>query len=162
MTRQRITLQAAAFLDSPQAARLGEAKVHAQEVATLFLECCYDGVGKAPHKLDGDDVHEILCHLLPEQLGKKDPRAPHVAPILRAFFAFLEGEQVVAQRYEIGQQLERDAAEFERIVRTGEGHVHGAPPKGTPFQHVAEKTGRNDPCPCGSGKKFKKCCGKGG
>jgi len=23
----------------------------------------------------------------------------------------------------------------------------------------ATKTGRNDPCPCGSGKKFKKCCG---
>jgi len=21
------------------------------------------------------------------------------------------------------------------------------------------KVGRNDPCPCGSGKKFKKCCG---
>jgi len=24
----------------------------------------------------------------------------------------------------------------------------------------APKSGRNDPCPCGSGKKFKKCCGK--
>lgn len=23
---------------------------------------------------------------------------------------------------------------------------------------MAKKTGRNDPCPCGSGKKFKKCC----
>lgn len=23
----------------------------------------------------------------------------------------------------------------------------------------ARKAGRNDPCPCGSGKKFKKCCG---
>ncbi len=23
------------------------------------------------------------------------------------------------------------------------------------------KVGRNDPCPCGSGKKFKKCCGRG-
>ncbi|MDD6920059.1 MAG: SEC-C metal-binding domain-containing protein [Eubacteriales bacterium] len=23
-----------------------------------------------------------------------------------------------------------------------------------------KKTGRNDPCPCGSGKKYKKCCGK--
>jgi SWIM/SEC-C metal-binding protein len=23
------------------------------------------------------------------------------------------------------------------------------------------KAGRNDPCPCGSGKKFKKCCGSG-
>jgi hypothetical protein len=31
-------------------------------------------------------------------------------------------------------------------------------PKRNPFRHV----GRNDPCPCGSGKKFKKCClGKG-
>ena len=24
----------------------------------------------------------------------------------------------------------------------------------------AKKIGRNDPCPCGSGKKYKKCCGK--
>jgi SEC-C motif-containing protein len=24
-----------------------------------------------------------------------------------------------------------------------------------------EKVGRNDPCPCGSGKKYKKCCGSG-
>ena len=25
---------------------------------------------------------------------------------------------------------------------------------------TVDKIGRNDPCPCGSGKKFKKCCGK--
>ena len=25
---------------------------------------------------------------------------------------------------------------------------------------ISEKAGRNDPCPCGSGKKYKKCCGK--
>ncbi len=30
-------------------------------------------------------------------------------------------------------------------------------PKGQPVQVV--KIGRNDPCPCGSGKKYKKCCG---
>lgn len=24
---------------------------------------------------------------------------------------------------------------------------------------VETKTGRNEPCPCGSGKKYKKCCG---
>ncbi|MBN2535103.1 MAG: SEC-C domain-containing protein [Spirochaetales bacterium] len=31
----------------------------------------------------------------------------------------------------------------------------------TPKTFVAGKTvGRNDPCPCGSGKKYKKCCGK--
>jgi preprotein translocase subunit SecA len=27
--------------------------------------------------------------------------------------------------------------------------------------HVGTKIGRNDPCPCGSGKKYKKCCGRG-
>jgi SWIM/SEC-C metal-binding protein len=25
---------------------------------------------------------------------------------------------------------------------------------------VEKKVGRNDPCPCGSGKKYKKCCGQ--
>ncbi len=25
---------------------------------------------------------------------------------------------------------------------------------------VEKKAGRNDPCPCGSGQKYKKCCGK--
>lgn len=29
-----------------------------------------------------------------------------------------------------------------------------------PFVNNVNKTGRNDPCPCGSGKKYKKCCGK--
>jgi uncharacterized protein YecA (UPF0149 family) len=29
----------------------------------------------------------------------------------------------------------------------------------TPAPPPAEKPRRNDPCPCGSGKKFKKCCG---
>ncbi|MCR4674471.1 MAG: SEC-C domain-containing protein [Lachnospiraceae bacterium] len=28
--------------------------------------------------------------------------------------------------------------------------------------HVGKKVGRNDPCPCGSGKKYKFCCGKKG
>jgi hypothetical protein len=27
-----------------------------------------------------------------------------------------------------------------------------------PIQHTTKKVGRNDPCPCGSGKKYKKCC----
>lgn len=28
-------------------------------------------------------------------------------------------------------------------------------------ERVEKKPGRNDPCPCGSGKKYKKCCGSG-
>ena len=29
----------------------------------------------------------------------------------------------------------------------------------TPIKRTSPKVGRNDPCPCGSGRKFKKCCG---
>jgi SEC-C motif-containing protein len=36
-----------------------------------------------------------------------------------------------------------------------EGHIHGA----QPIKRLEPKIGRNDPCSCGSGKKFKKCCG---
>jgi preprotein translocase subunit SecA len=34
-------------------------------------------------------------------------------------------------------------------------------PIATPVVRDAPKVGRNDPCPCGSGKKYKKCCGAG-
>lgn len=36
-----------------------------------------------------------------------------------------------------------------------EGQIHG----GQPVKRLEPKIGRNDPCSCGSGKKFKKCCG---
>ena len=32
--------------------------------------------------------------------------------------------------------------------------------KSAPVRHEGPKVGRNDPCPCGSGKKYKKCCGQ--
>jgi preprotein translocase subunit SecA len=32
--------------------------------------------------------------------------------------------------------------------------------KGQPQEAAADKTGRNEPCPCGSGKKYKKCHGQ--
>jgi len=31
----------------------------------------------------------------------------------------------------------------------------------SPVHRESPKVGRNDPCPCGSGKKYKKCCGRG-
>mgnify|MGYP000993591776 CR=1 FL=1 len=33
-------------------------------------------------------------------------------------------------------------------------------PAGEPARSVSAKVGRNDPCPCGSGKKYKRCCGR--
>lgn len=40
--------------------------------------------------------------------------------------------------------------------REGEGHHHHSPQ--APVVRTESKVGRNDPCPCGSGKKSKKCC----
>ncbi len=42
----------------------------------------------------------------------------------------------------------------DKSVHEGEGNTGEVLPS-----HSAPKTGRNDPCPCGSGRKFKKCCG---
>jgi preprotein translocase subunit SecA len=33
-------------------------------------------------------------------------------------------------------------------------------PEAEPVKSADDRTGRNELCPCGSGKKFKKCCGK--
>lgn len=32
--------------------------------------------------------------------------------------------------------------------------------KREPYVKTEPEIGRNDPCPCGSGKKYKKCCGR--
>jgi preprotein translocase subunit SecA len=37
---------------------------------------------------------------------------------------------------------------------------HGNGGAATPASRKAAKVGRNAPCPCGSGKKYKKCCGR--
>ncbi|UAA38578.1 UPF0149 family protein [Paraneptunicella aestuarii] len=38
------------------------------------------------------------------------------------------------------------------------GSIEGALNRPMPEVRTEPKTGRNDPCPCGSGKKYKKCC----
>ena len=58
-------------------------------------------------------------------------------------------------------QTPRDSLEGKRPAEMLEGG-RLFPGKIETFRREAPKVGRNDPCPCGSGKKFKKCCGKGG
>lgn len=47
--------------------------------------------------------------------------------------------------------------QFDKLMNKNSGFM--SQPKGTPTVNEP-KIGRNDPCPCGSGKKYKKCCGK--
>jgi preprotein translocase subunit SecA len=49
------------------------------------------------------------------------------------------------------------------MVESGGGSAQAQeqqePDKAQPVRREADKVGRNDPCPCGSGKKYKKCHG---
>jgi hypothetical protein len=46
-----------------------------------------------------------------------------------------------------------DASAEEAFGPTDDGHLFG-----TPYVNPLRGVGRNDPCPCGSGKKYKRCC----
>ncbi|NOQ37009.1 MAG: preprotein translocase subunit SecA [Methylococcaceae bacterium] len=80
-------------------------------------------------------------------------------------------EDVEAMEEERKAQAEQDMhfehAEADSPLETAEQAVIEAPPANVlesevaePYVRDGEKVGRNDPCPCGSGKKFKQCHGK--
>jgi uncharacterized protein YecA (UPF0149 family) len=55
-------------------------------------------------------------------------------------------------------------ADSESTTEAGTDNEYGQEPdiilpKPTRFVHAQPEAGRNDLCPCGSGKKYKKCCG---
>ena len=56
-------------------------------------------------------------------------------------------------RAEVKQNLERKEVSKNKITNDGKDAIAKTPTK-------SKKVGRNDPCPCGSGKKYKQCCGR--
>lgn len=161
MTTKAVTLDLTAFLDSVHAKALdGPRPEEVRKIVGAFLTCCYDDLGKAPRLLDDHDVHGVVGHLLPGHFKRKDPIADHVPDVLRAYLTHLEETQVVTNSFEMRQGFEATIDEFQETVRTGHNAHHHHHHRQDPVVHQAPKTGRNDPCVCGSGKKFKKCCGK--
>ena len=57
-------------------------------------------------------------------------------------------------RAEVKQNIERKEVSKKKITNESESEAPKKKPK------RVSKIGRNDPCPCGSGKKYKQCCGK--
>ena len=57
------------------------------------------------------------------------------------------------------RQAEAEQQKREEAVRQLQEMDKPNPQSGTPFKKVMH-VGRNDPCPCGSGKKYKNCCGR--
>ena len=59
------------------------------------------------------------------------------------------------------RQFERKREANERYKKTLPGEDDAPlPPPPEPIKADHKEVGRNDPCPCGSGKKYKQCCMK--
>ncbi|MEG0129385.1 preprotein translocase subunit SecA [Clostridium sp.] len=90
---------------------------------------------------------------------QKDPAVEYRFEGMNMFeemiFAIKEDTVRYLYRVQAEKKIER-----ERVAEpTGASHGSGEPAKKEP-RKVAEKAGRNDACSCGSGKKFKNCCGR--
>ena len=60
---------------------------------------------------------------------------------------------IMLVRSEIRQNIERKEVSKKKITNDSDDTIKKQPKK-------SDKIGRNDPCPCGSGRKYKQCCGK--
>jgi hypothetical protein len=109
---------------------------------------------------DQDLLIEALCH----QLSKE--ALPEISDHMKKEYtsSLVDIEQVVYSYYSIlGVQhpelMDWKLAALEREIEFRNASKQGGSPQNGPILKE-NKVGRNDPCPCGSGKKYKKCCGK--
>ena len=65
---------------------------------------------------------------------------------------------VVHTIYRVGIKKEAVPRAAPTMAQVAAGAAGGG--RQRPARVAGKKVGRNDPCPCGSGKKFKKCCGR--
>jgi preprotein translocase subunit SecA len=84
--------------------------------------------------------------------------------IFERFFRYtIAVEQQRAANIDYGRGSTDDpAADGGDMVMGADGapHPRAARPQPQTYHRAQPKVGRNDPCPCGSGKKYKKCCGR--
>ena len=68
-------------------------------------------------------------------------------------------EDTVRRMYQARINMPQERKQVAEVKETNlEQAQHAGGPAGP--KRVEKKVGRNDPCPCGSGKKYKNCCGK--
>ena len=106
--------------------------------------------------------------------AQKNPKQEYKRESFELFTEMLENLKVdvVGILSKVQVRAEEDVEKVEEQHRKSENapreyqheeaeHVGGeAPQSATVMARTAPKVGRNDPCPCGSGQKFKQCCGK--
>ncbi|MBW2477124.1 MAG: preprotein translocase subunit SecA [Deltaproteobacteria bacterium] len=98
--------------------------------------------------------------------GQKNPKQEYKREAYALFMEMMGRirQEVLQKLFRVQLAKEDEVAEMEaeqrrkRLALTRQGAPTNA--AHTPQVREEEKVGRNEPCPCGSGKKYKKCCGK--
>jgi preprotein translocase subunit SecA len=69
-------------------------------------------------------------------------------------------ERFVGSTWTEAEAIHEEAASAGEITEQQQAAIEGTETdhKPQPIRHRGPRVGPNDPCPCGSGKKFKKCC----
>ncbi|MDR9757071.1 MAG: preprotein translocase subunit SecA [Syntrophomonadaceae bacterium] len=88
--------------------------------------------------------------------GQKDPLVEYKFEAYNMFQEMIEGIQEDVVRYLYKVRVVPQEQE-QRVKHVAENY--GDNGERTPVR-VGKKIGRNDPCPCGSGRKYKRCCGR--
>jgi preprotein translocase subunit SecA len=109
------------------------------------------------------NIHrEVFEHFFLVQPAYQQPEPEQRVQRMEARQARLDEVIPMAPPPEESEEMEAMAAEME--AGGGNGPRGGRPQRPAPHTPVrtGPKVGRNEPCPCGSGKKYKKCCGSVG
>jgi len=94
--------------------------------------------------------------------GQKDPKQEYKKEAYQLFIDMIARirQELVEKIFWVQISREEDVEHIEREQRK-QKLVFNLAGEDVPQQPArSDKVGRNDPCPCGSGKKYKKCCGK--
>jgi preprotein translocase subunit SecA len=94
--------------------------------------------------------------------GQQDPLVVYKREGFDMFSELIERIKEETVRFLFRVQIARpeEIAAKEKARQAKISYSHGGDGGKTPVRRAEKKVGRNEPCPCGSGKKYKKCCGK--
>ena len=92
--------------------------------------------------------------------GQHDPVVEYKNEGYEMFTAMVQGirDETVRRLFAVRLQPQQEVKRERVAKETGTGAANNAVVKKQPVRKAATKVGPNDPCPCGSGKKYKKCC----
>ena len=161
-------------------------KEDSRSIADFFATCMYNYEGVGPSGWDQNSLTSCCLNILPGKISEGEQFFKNVEPVLSQFFIFLGEKNVISNGIKLAECLKRISKDMIKAAAdpsnwgSAKTFVMSAINAGVDLsnedaldkymkqynqQIFAIRTtnypriGRNDPCMCGSGKKFKKCCG---